>query len=110
MSNRTQYGEEPVQVEEEDHLPHFGPTNTWEHFVSTQSPWMQQMLEGVHFCDEVPTPFEICNECEKNDGLLAISDGSVIFHDMSYGWVVATPNGGILAWSVGPCNGHGNSL
>ena len=34
----------------------------------------------------------------------------MIFHSMSYGWVVATPNGKILAWSVGPCNGRGNSL
>ena len=29
---------------------------------------------------------------------------------MSYGWVVATPDGKILAWSAGPCNGRGNSL
>ena len=73
LSNRTQYGEEPVQVEEEDHLPHVGTTNTWENFVSKQSPWMQQMLERVHFCDKVPIPFKICDECEKNDGLLVIS-------------------------------------
>ena len=65
--------------------------------MSKQSLWMQQILKGVHFHDEVPTPFEICNKCERNDGLLAISDGSVILHNMSYGWVVATPNGKILA-------------
>lgn len=68
------------------------------------------MLEEVHFRDEVPTPFEICNKCERNDGLLVISDRSVIFHNMSYDWVVATPNEKILAWSTGPCNGRGNSL
>ena len=110
FSNRTRYGVEMIQVEEEVHLPQFGPTNTWEDFVSKQSPWIQRLLDGVHFLDEVPTPFEICNKCKKDDGLLAILDGSVIFHDMSYGWVVATPNGRILAWSAGPCNERGNSL
>ena len=54
------------------------------------------MLKRVQFCNGVPISFEICNKCKKNDGLLAISDGSVIFHNTSYGWVVATPNGGIL--------------
>ena len=29
---------------------------------------------------------------------------------MSYRWVVATPNGKIIAWIVGPCNSCGNSL
>ena len=49
-------------------------------------------------------------QVQKNDGFLAVSDGLVIFHYMNYGWVVATPNGKILAWSEGPCNGKGNSL
>ena len=53
---------------------------------------MQQLLKGVHFLDEVPIPFDIGEECKKHDGLLAVSDGSVIFHNMSYGWVVATSN------------------
>ena len=110
MSNGTRYDVEPVQVEEEDHLPHYGPSNTWEDFMSKQSPWMQRLLEGVYFLNGDPSPFAICKECEKHDRLLAVSDGSVIFHNMSYGWVVATPNGKILAWSAGPCNGRGSSL
>ena len=78
--------------------------------MSKQLPWMQQLLEGVHFLNGDPSPFAICEECKKNDGLLAVSDGSVILHNMSYGWVVATPDGKILAWSAGPCNRRGNSL
>ena len=51
---------------------------------------MQQLSEGVHFLNVDPSPFVICKECENHEGLLAVSDGSVIFHNMSYGWVVAT--------------------
>ena len=53
MSNGTQYSVEPVQVEATDHLPHYGPSNTWEDFLSKQSPWMQQLLEEVHFLSEI---------------------------------------------------------
>lgn len=49
MSNGTRYSVEPVQVEAKDYLPQYGPSNTWEDFLSKQSPWMQQLLEGVHF-------------------------------------------------------------
>ena len=109
MSNGTRYGVELVQVEEEDHLPHFGQSNTWEDFVSKQL-WMQRLLEGVYFLDGDLSLFAICKEFEKHDGLLAVLDGSVIFHNMSYDWVVATPDGRILVWSVVLCNRGGNSL
>ena len=71
---------------------------------------MQQLLEGVHFLSGYSSLYAIVEECEKNDVLLAVSDGSVILHNMSYSWVVATPDGKILAWSAGPCNGRGNSF
>ena len=71
---------------------------------------MQELLEGVQFLSGYSSPYAIVEECEKHDALLAVSDGSVILHNMSYGWVVATPDGKILAWSAGPCNGRGNSL
>ena len=29
---------------------------------------------------------------------------------MSFGWILATPDGRILAQGAGPCNGRGNSL
>ena len=62
MSNGTQYSVEPVQLEAEDHLPHYGLSNTWEDFMSKQLPWMQQLLEGVHFLSGDPSPFDICKE------------------------------------------------
>ena len=71
---------------------------------------MQQLLEGVHFLSGDLSPSAICEECKKNDGLLVVSDGLVILHNMSYDWVVETPDGKILAWSAGPCNRRGNSL
>ena len=80
-------------MEEEDQPIHYGPVNTWDRFASTQTPWMQKLLERIHFWEDFPNPFEICNECEINNGLLAILDGSMIIHNMSYGWVVAIPNG-----------------
>ena len=70
---------------------------------------MQELLEGVQFLDGFSSPYAIVEECEEHDALLAVSDGLVILHNMSYGWVVATPDGKILAWSAGPCNGQGNS-
>ena len=42
--------------------------------------------------------------------LLAVSDGSVLFHNMSFGWILATPSGLRLVGAAGPCNGRGNSL
>ena len=71
---------------------------------------MQDLLEEVQFLEGFSSPFAIVEECKKHDALLAVSDGSVILHNMSYGWVVATPDGKILAWSAGPCNEQGNSL
>ena len=42
--------------------------------------------------------------------LLTVSDGSVIFHNMSFGWVLATPKGDVIIEGAGPCRGRGNSL
>jgi hypothetical protein len=39
---------------------------------------------------------------------LSVSDGSVKFHEMSFGWILATPTGKRLAAAAGPCNGRGN--
>ena len=110
MSNGTRYSVKPVQVEATDTLIQYGPITTWEDFLSRQSPWMQELLEEVQFLEGFSSPFAIVQECEKHEALLAVSDGSVILHNMSYGWVVATPDGKILAWSAGLCNGQGNSL
>jgi hypothetical protein len=50
------------------------------------------------------------HELEQHRYLLAVSDGPVKFHDMIFGWVLATPTCKRLAAAAGPCDGRGNSL
>ena len=47
---------------------------------------------------------------DQYKSLLTVSDESVIFHNMSFGWVLATPDENLLAYGAGPCNGRGSSL
>ena len=49
--------------------------------------------------------------CSNKEGhLITVSDGSDIFQDMSFGWVLASPDGTVLAQDAGPCTGRGNLL
>ena len=50
------------------------------------------------------------NTINMDTYLLCVSDGSVINHDMSFGWILATPFGIWMVGSKGTCNGRGNSL
>ena len=51
------------------------------------------------------------NTINMDTYLLCVSDGgSVINHDMSFGWILATPFGTWMVGSKGTCNGRGNSL
>ena len=54
--------------------------------------------------------FEIIELHDQYKSLLSVSDESVIFHNMSFGWVLATPNGDFLTYGAGPCTGRGSSL
>ena len=47
---------------------------------------------------------------DQYKSLLTVSNGSVIFHNMSFGWILATPNGDLLAYGAGPNNGRGSSF
>ena len=50
-------------------------------------------------------------DCFNKEGhIITVSDGSVIFHNMSFGWVLASPDGTALAQGARPCSGRGNSL
>jgi hypothetical protein len=90
----------------------YGPDVSWDRFILTQPKWVCALLDDVHFFsdDGYSNLWEIVAACEKHGHLLAVSDGSVIFHDMSFGWILATPTGERLAAAAGPCNGRGNSL
>ena len=48
MSNGNLYRNSSVQIEEDQSM-HHGLLNAWDHFVSTQPPWMKKLLEGVQF-------------------------------------------------------------
>jgi hypothetical protein len=39
--------------------------------------------------------------------LIAVSDGSVLFHNMSFGWILVAPSELHLVGAAGPCNGRG---
>jgi hypothetical protein len=90
----------------------YGPTECWDRFIASQSSWIRQFLEEVHFytddrhqnIDKIPI---LHNKCGY---LLSVSDGSVKFHNMSFGWIIATPEGRRLAAGCGPCEGSSNSL
>jgi hypothetical protein len=66
---------------------------------------VESLLQDVHFFsdDGYSNVWEIVQESEQHGYLLAVSDGSVKFHDMSSGWVLAAPTGKRLAAAAGPC-------
>lgn len=85
------------------------PSTSWSSLLSCQDDWIQELLEDHKFLD-CNTPFEIMELLDQYKFLLTVSDGSVIFHNMSFGWVLATSNGDVIAEGAGPCSGRGNSL
>ena len=86
------------------------PSTSWTSLLSQQPEWIQYLLEEVEFLSEFPNPYEIMEILDKHKYLLTVSDGSVKFHNMSFGWVLAAPTGEVLAEGAGPCNGRGNLL
>jgi hypothetical protein len=103
FSNGICYGEMTATImpdTETENIYRPGPMVSWE-------------LVDVHFYttnDGRPDLYEILAYHDKHGHLLCVSDGSVIFHDMSFGWTLATPDGKIIVGSKGPCNGRGNLL
>jgi hypothetical protein len=90
----------------------YGPTKCWESFVELQPEWIQLFLEEVHlYTDNGHQNIdEILTLHDQLGHLLSVSEGSVIFYNMPFGWVIATPDGRRLAAGCSPCEGRGNSL
>ena len=82
----------------------------WEHLISKQPHWVQELLDEVNFSDGFPNPFAIMNYFDKEWHFITVSDGSVIFHNMSFGWVLASPDVTLWAQEAGQCAGCGNLL
>jgi hypothetical protein len=113
LANGMKYGEmTAVIVKDKNTQNAYGPDVSWDRFIQAQPEWVRVLLEDVHFFSEdgYSNLWEIVACMEKHKYLLAVSDGSVKFHDMSFGWILATPTGERLAAAAGPCNGRGNSL
>jgi len=90
-----------------------GPMVKWDSFLLSQPKWIKVLLEDVEFYttdDGEPDFYSLQSAHAEHGQLLCVSDGSVISHDMSFGWILATPKGTRLVGSKGPCNGRGNSL
>jgi len=91
-----------------------GPTECWDGFVRSQPEWIRMFLQEIHFYtdDGFANLDEILTVHDKEGYLLSVSDGSVKFHNMSFGWIIASPDGQRLAAGAGagPCQGRGNSL
>jgi hypothetical protein len=87
---------------------------TWEDFLTTKPLWIQSLLAHIIFhqtCEGESTTLDSFVKAQGTHGyILQVSDGSVITHDMSFGWIMATPTGKRLTGAKGPCNGRGNSL
>jgi hypothetical protein len=116
LDNGKQYGERPPQLEyapQSAPVRTYGPMLRWDSFLLSQPKWIQILLEDVEFYttdDGEPDFYHLQSEHNKHGHLICVSDGSVINHDMSFGWVLASPPGTRLIGSKGPCNGRGNSL
>ena len=88
----------------------YQPTQNWHSLLRKQPQWIRHLLDEIQFTSRIPNPSEIISLHNRFGRLLTVSDGSVKFHNMSFGWILATPDGTIIAYGAGPCNGRGNSL
>ena len=116
LANGITYGDMTAKImtdTETNKIYRPGPMVSWELFLESQPLWVQALLVDVHFYttnDGRPDLYAILADHDKHGHLMCVSDGSVIFHDMSFGWTLATPDGKRIVGSKGPCNGRGNSL
>jgi len=73
-----------------------GPMTSWELFLKSQMEWVQVLLLiDVHFYttdDGQPNLYKVLADHDKYSHLICVSDDSVIFHDMSFGWTLPTPD------------------
>lgn len=114
FSNGHQYTGTKTEMEMHPERPYqHNPEVSWDKYISQQPKWIQALLIQIEFYesdDGDANLFEIMTQHDTHGHLLAVSDGSVLFHNMSFGWVLATPDGVRLVGAAGPCNGRGNSL
>ena len=79
-------------------------------FMTQQERWVRDLLLYTNM-EEGVTLVQILMEHDEAEGLLIVSDGSVRYHNMSFGWVLSNPKTRkILVTGSGPGYGKGCSL
>jgi hypothetical protein len=78
-------------------------------YVNALPSWERAILEHITFSTSPEELFEVLNDNGSASKIYLVSDGSQITHSMSYGWVLGTSTGEILAENYGPCYGIGTS-
>jgi hypothetical protein len=73
-------------------------------YVATLPTWERDILDGVDFLGSTPEELMHSLTVDFPDGvyLFHVSDGSVIGHNMAFGWVLGTGSGHLLALQKGP--------
>ena len=92
FSDGFNYNDFTSKIVTDPNQPPQGPTDPWDRLVSKQPLWIQELLEEVVFPEGHPNPFAIMDIFDKEGHLVTVSDGSVIFHYMSFVWVLAHPD------------------
>jgi hypothetical protein len=114
FANGSHYTDQITELEPPTIRPYqHRPEVSWDKYIQQQPEWIEALLVQVEFYgseDGDANLFEITTQHEKHGYLLAVSDGSVLFYNMSFGWILSTPDGVRLVGGAGPCNGRGNSL
>ena len=109
-SDGTSYTDLTATMPQSFTSPIHQPIHNWNSLIDSQPIWVKSLLEEITFTSGFSNPFHIYESYVQHGHLITVSDGSVIFHNMSFGWILATPDGNIIATGAGPCNGRGNSL
>ena len=80
---------------------HYHTNHTFKHYLSKLEPWEQELLHNIHFqctIEEFQTV--------STTPIIVTSNGSVANEQGSFGWVIATTNGTILATGSGIAFGY----
>lgn len=82
------------------------PPRDWEELIQQQPPWIKQLVRSITF-DDLTT---VINHITSDVNLIAVSDGSAKQIGMTYGWVIATKRGTMVATGNGPSDGRPSSM
>ena len=85
---------------------------TWEDLMFHQLEWIKELLHTIEYKEDFSNPYEIIKAHDKAESphLIIVSDGSVKFHQMIFGWVIAASDGTVLVQGAGPIHGRGSLL